>query len=404
MSHRSGLPRHDASWTLDLDGKKPLPGPTVHNLRNLPFTAEPRTKYQYCNLMFVTLTHVVETITGKWLGDVLRETIWKPLGMDSTFLTVSDAREAGGHIAMGYYWHEKDLQHRAIPNDTIQLSSGAGGIVTNVHDYAKWLQCLMGQTAPFSSDVHADIRAPRFVTSSSPLPDLATDVELYSLGWTRTLLYGHVVYRHSGGTASINTNLYWFPDLNYGLVAFGNVAMRAFGAEEVIFHRLIQDKLSLSPEQRINATEPYVHPFFHMYVLTGRLWKQIVDEPSAAMANAVSILYPDLPDPPLPATLSADELQGTYVSSGYGALHFTARPDPRDASAPAVLVAYKDETIFPMTCILRHASGDFWGAVPYRRGDGPRGVAGAVVVCGRRIQDWPGGKSAAAGRRMAKGQ
>jgi len=56
----------------------------VRSLRYLPLTAEPRTKFQYCNIMFVTVSHVVESLTGVWMGDFLSEKIWEPLGMKST--------------------------------------------------------------------------------------------------------------------------------------------------------------------------------------------------------------------------------------------------------------------------------------------------------------------------------
>jgi len=56
----------------------------VQSLRYLPLTAEPRTKYQYCNLMFMTASYIVEVLEGKWLGDVLKKRIWGPLGMTST--------------------------------------------------------------------------------------------------------------------------------------------------------------------------------------------------------------------------------------------------------------------------------------------------------------------------------
>jgi CubicO group peptidase (beta-lactamase class C family) len=57
---------------------------TVRDLRYLALTAEPRTKFQYCNLMFVAASHVVESLTGQWLGEFLRQRIWEPLGMKST--------------------------------------------------------------------------------------------------------------------------------------------------------------------------------------------------------------------------------------------------------------------------------------------------------------------------------
>jgi CubicO group peptidase (beta-lactamase class C family) len=84
LSHRSGLPRHDYSYGGHYDGKKPSLKGAVRALRHLPLTAEPRTKFQYCNQMYGVASHVIETLTGKWLGDVLKERIWGPLKMKST--------------------------------------------------------------------------------------------------------------------------------------------------------------------------------------------------------------------------------------------------------------------------------------------------------------------------------
>lgn len=84
LSHRTGMPRHDFSYGGFYEGHKATPKDIVRALRHLPLTAEPRAKYQYCNMMYVTVAHVIEVLTGKWLGDVVKERIWKPLGMKST--------------------------------------------------------------------------------------------------------------------------------------------------------------------------------------------------------------------------------------------------------------------------------------------------------------------------------
>jgi len=84
LSHRSGMPRHDLSYGGHIDGRKFTPKDLVRSLRHLPLTAEPRTHFQYCNLMYVVVSHVIETLSGKWLGDFLKERIWAPLNMHST--------------------------------------------------------------------------------------------------------------------------------------------------------------------------------------------------------------------------------------------------------------------------------------------------------------------------------
>ena len=84
LSHRSGMPRHDISYGGTYDDHEGTPRDLVRALRYLPLTAEPRTKFQYCNMMYITISHVIETVTGTWLGDYLKEKIWGPLEMNST--------------------------------------------------------------------------------------------------------------------------------------------------------------------------------------------------------------------------------------------------------------------------------------------------------------------------------
>ena len=108
LSHRTGLPRHDLSYGGSQDTLKGV----VQSLRHLPLTAEPRTKFQYCNLMFMTASYVAEVLEGKWLGDVLKERIWAPLGMTSTV-------RQSLHSTMNNY----PLLNRMVYADAVVLSS-----------------------------------------------------------------------------------------------------------------------------------------------------------------------------------------------------------------------------------------------------------------------------------------
>lgn len=96
------MPRHDFSY----GGPNFTVRDAVRSLRYLPLTAEIRTKFQYCNLMYVVVSHAIETIAESWLGDVLFERIWKPLGMLNTFFSLEDAEAAvsagKASLARGY--------------------------------------------------------------------------------------------------------------------------------------------------------------------------------------------------------------------------------------------------------------------------------------------------------------
>jgi CubicO group peptidase (beta-lactamase class C family) len=56
----------------------------VRSLRYLPLTAGLRERFQYCNMMFGVASHVIETLSGMWLGEFLKREIWGKLGMHGT--------------------------------------------------------------------------------------------------------------------------------------------------------------------------------------------------------------------------------------------------------------------------------------------------------------------------------
>lgn len=255
VSHRTGMPRHDLSTAREIDGRAATPRDITRNLRNLALTYPPRVAFHYCNLMFVTLSHVVEVLTGRWLGDVLRETLWAPLGMNSTYFDLDEALAAPGHFAAGYSWDEKEGKYHEVPKMGVTEVSGAGGVMSTALDYAKWVRCLLHEAAPLSEAVHKDIKAPRMIGSTAPAAGL--DVLLYSLAWQRTTFRGHVVYTHSGGMHAYGAEVYWLPEHKYGVVAFGNTALTSNAAEDVLGWRLIQDKLGIPREEQYGFNEKY---------------------------------------------------------------------------------------------------------------------------------------------------
>lgn len=222
----------------------------MRNLRNLPVTTEPRVSFYYCNLIYVTLSHVVETVTGSKLGKVFKELIWGPLDMKSTYLDLEDAKKADGHLADGYYWDKTKEEYKRIDFLGVGEVSGAGGAFSTALDYAKWVKCLLHEAEPLSKDVHKDIKKPRSIGTTAPGGGL--EISLYSLGWQRTLYKGHVVYTHGGGMHAYGCEVYWLPDAKFGVVAFGNTAFTSNAVQDVVIYRLIGDKLGIPEEERFD--------------------------------------------------------------------------------------------------------------------------------------------------------
>lgn len=110
-------------------------------LASLPLEHQPGTTWEYSRATDV-LGAVVEIAAGKPLADALDELIFMPLGMVETVFTVADPSD-----------HDRIAEPNA--NDRIgqiplfdprakrALQSGGGGLVSTIHDYARFAQMLL---------------------------------------------------------------------------------------------------------------------------------------------------------------------------------------------------------------------------------------------------------------------
>lgn len=222
LSHRSGLPRHDYAYGW---GNASVIE-NVRRMRYLPMTAEPRTRWQYCNLMYGTAGAMIEKHTGHSLEDVLRTWIWEPLGMRSTaFAACSDT--AKKNLARGYFWHG-DAYYIPGKYYNIIPVAGAGAIISSVNDYALWIKALLNaagpsfvnKTNPITTSLFADVTTPRIVLPSEYRSSGAPIT--YALGWLLARAGPYNVITHGGGVPGFLTDVFLVPELRLGFVSVCN--------------------------------------------------------------------------------------------------------------------------------------------------------------------------------------
>ncbi|KAH8598835.1 putative penicillin-binding protein [Bisporella sp. PMI_857] len=339
LSHRTGLPRHDLSYGGSQDTLKTL----VQSLRHLPLTAEPRTKFQYCNIMFMVASYLVETLEGKWLGDVLKERIWGPLGMSSTFLAEKDAEASKLPIAAGYAWNNSSFQ--AIPTINLTLVSGAGAIISNVLDYSKWIKSMIDSSPPLSASAHKALRTGRTLRGESPW---STGEQSYALGWIKGVCRGHEFIAHDGSTDAFGTAVMIFPALKYGIVAFANTAGTGNALNEILAWKLIHDKLKVPERSRYDFGKSQRDGF-----------KLAEDRYN----NAINISFPSLPDPPLPLPVPLLNYTGTYFHPAFRNVTLVLKDD--------ALFINRTDAAWRVTIQLEHVSGNYFMAYVSRGIDLP---------------------------------
>ncbi|KAK7178458.1 penicillin-binding [Paraphaeosphaeria sporulosa] len=342
-THRTGMPRHDKSSMRQHDcGRQVTVREIVRNLRNLQIHEQPRVKFLYNNFMYVVLSHVIETLQGQGLEDALREEIWDLLGMKSTCFSVEAAQGSAEHFASCYYWDEKEEAFKEVPPMGVFENSGAGAVLTNVLDYAKWVKCLLHESPPFSAKVHQDIKTPR-IFGAMPMGPM--DVNLYGLGWERNVYRNTPFYKHDGGMHAAGATVLWVPSRKLGVVGFANTSLSSNAVLETLVWRLVDDRLGAPTDER-NA-------------FTSMKWHGLLSKVRDDASNAVKILYPDLPDPPLPPTATTSEVVGKYYDKGYKTLNLSEAPHP-DKPDEKILVAPRENMTWRSRMEFHHVSGDYW--------------------------------------------
>lgn len=84
MTHTSGLPPYASVTELEKQYGSPDPAGLMEYIATCKRDFKPQTDFQYSCLNFITLQHIIETVSGKSLRDFARENIFDVLGMNHT--------------------------------------------------------------------------------------------------------------------------------------------------------------------------------------------------------------------------------------------------------------------------------------------------------------------------------
>lgn len=297
LSHRSGLPRHEFAWLAHPDRSR---ADIAGRLRFLQPSKDIRQAFQYCNLGYMTVGHLVEELTGSSWEDLTASRLLKPLGMERTNFSVSDVRRsddfAKPHELRGGTVVE-------IPFREFDRVGPAGSINSCADDMLAWLRVNLGLAQDVvSSGTLALVHAPHITH-----PEDRTFAEStrfgYGMGWRIGQYRGHRIVEHSGGVDGFLADCMVLPDDGIGVVVLTNCWS---GIGPAIAYRIFDDLLGLSPID-----------------WPGRLKPQF----DALMAGAqqAATELPKVENAPLLRPLEA--YVGDYQHPGYGTLSVTVEED-----------------------------------------------------------------------------
>jgi CubicO group peptidase (beta-lactamase class C family) len=172
--------------------------------KDKPLDFEPGSKFAYSNSNFEVLGGILEKVSGKKYGDLLRERLFSPLGMSDSGLDSDDLILPGR--AEGYMPGPKGLM--VARSESMSVPFSAGSIYSTTGDLLKWEHGLFDGK----------------LLSADSLKAMTTPGKGdYGLGVMIHNEDGIEVVEHGGGIEGFNTNLIYAPDKRICVVVLANV-------------------------------------------------------------------------------------------------------------------------------------------------------------------------------------
>ncbi|PYH95063.1 beta-lactamase/transpeptidase-like protein [Aspergillus ellipticus CBS 707.79] len=358
LSHRTGLPGHFfcmafASPSEDLRT-------AVRKLRHLPLSYPPRTRFNYCNHMFIAASHLLTHLhNGTDMGTILKNKIWSPLAMNDTYFDVSAVQNnpsLSPRLAKGYTLDASTAQLVPVPYLDYVATTGTGAMVSTVLDYAKWIRAMIYKSGPISEDGHAALRLPRTVISVADWegmlgpPAGVGGFHLYALGWFVDVYAGEQIYWHSGSWEGFGIMVGFLPARGWGFAMMGN-AQVAKVVQLELYLRLIDGLVGRGGSGDAER-EAYVRKLGER--LKGDMWMGA----EVGVGDVVGKLFPGLGlERTLPHALGLEAYAGTYAHPGYGSLMLEVRDGK--------LVADLTDRVIKRCMRFEHVTGEFFVAKYY---------------------------------------
>jgi len=237
LSHRSGLPRHEFVWVGHPERTR---ADLVRRLRFLPLSKDIREAFQYSNLGYIAIGHLIEALTGSTWEELVGARLLKPLGMTRTTFALEDLRRADDHS----FPHERrgDVVVE-IPFRALDHVGPAGSINSCVDDMVSWLSAQLDGGEVLSTASLDVMHAPHITVPEDRTFPEATHLG-YGLGWLVGQYRGRRMVDHTGGVDGFFTEVILLPDERIGVVVMAN---RWSPLHTCVGYRALDELLGVEP-------------------------------------------------------------------------------------------------------------------------------------------------------------
>jgi CubicO group peptidase (beta-lactamase class C family) len=222
VTHRSGLPRHDALWY----GSDLTRYELYDRLRYLEPNRDFRAVYQYQNLMFMTAGILAEKLSGEKWENLVRARIMEPLRMRRSNFSVSDMHPETDDAALPYVLIEDSVVK--VPYRNIDNIAPAGAINSSVREMIRYIQFHIDKGAVDGEQLLSEASAAAMQMPHMAIQGTIEYDELghgaYGMGLSVTSYRGEKVVQHGGGIDGFISAMSWMPRRKIGVMVLTNLA------------------------------------------------------------------------------------------------------------------------------------------------------------------------------------
>ncbi|MGE0631719.1 MAG: serine hydrolase domain-containing protein [Pseudobdellovibrionaceae bacterium] len=214
LSHRVGLPRHDAFWYFTPFTRAELFSKLQYLEMNKNAGAGFREMWQYNNLMYMTLGIVGEKISGLSWDNLIKTEILSPLNMTNTMFTIAEMQNSSDYA---FPYAKKEL----LALKPYEAMTAAGAMVSNTNDLVKWVRLFLsnGKTTDGTQIISLATIEKMFQVESISTGELPVK---YCRGWFINEIAGHKLLWHGGNIDGYSSIASFMPDADLGVIVLVN--------------------------------------------------------------------------------------------------------------------------------------------------------------------------------------